>query len=357
MTNGNKTEQCLLPVDIVLAPEWWNTNTGLTFDEDFFFHPARRVEDERKMEQTLYERWGDFGLGEHHGENRPEVGAVHLASGFLVSEMLGCDVEYRERNPPSVHSAHLDSLSIDPDKAFTSKAFRRFQAAIDALKTKYGHVHGDINFGGVLNVAMDLRGEQLFMDMYDKTDEVEQFFQQIHQVIDRLVKYIQSETGTSSISVNRNVRNLPEPLFLHSECSLTMISTEDYERCLLPLDIAWSQSMRPFGIHYCGSDPHRYADSFAKIPKLDFLDVGWGGDVALLRKKLPNTFLNLRLNPVDMVTATPDEISAVARDLVQASDNSRLTGVCCINMDEKVSDDKITALFDTVRELRLEQNK
>ena len=34
------------------------------FDEDFFFHPAKRVEVERKMEQALYERWGRYGLGE-----------------------------------------------------------------------------------------------------------------------------------------------------------------------------------------------------------------------------------------------------------------------------------------------------
>ena len=27
-----------LPVDIVLAPEWWYKNTGITFDKDFFFH-------------------------------------------------------------------------------------------------------------------------------------------------------------------------------------------------------------------------------------------------------------------------------------------------------------------------------
>ena len=36
----------MLPVDIVLSPAWWYRHTGITFDEDFFFHPARRVEAE-----------------------------------------------------------------------------------------------------------------------------------------------------------------------------------------------------------------------------------------------------------------------------------------------------------------------
>ena len=48
------------------------------------------------------------------------------------------------------------------------------------------------------------------------------------------------------------------------------------------------------------ADPHRYADSFAKLPRLDFLDVGWGGDVGLLRQKLPNTFLNLNVGDVEV---------------------------------------------------------
>ena len=84
----------LLPVDIVLAPEWWNKHVGISFDKDFFFHPARRVEDEQKMEKVLYDRWGKYGFGLLKEEQRPEAGAVHLASGFLLSEMLGCDVDY-----------------------------------------------------------------------------------------------------------------------------------------------------------------------------------------------------------------------------------------------------------------------
>ena len=54
------TERSILPVDIVLGPSWWNKHAGITFDEDFFYHPAKRVESERKMEHVLYERWGEW---------------------------------------------------------------------------------------------------------------------------------------------------------------------------------------------------------------------------------------------------------------------------------------------------------
>ncbi len=86
----------VLAADIVLAPAWWFHNEGITFDEDFFYHPAKRVETERKMEEVLYERWGKYGLGQDKDKDLPIVGAVHLAAGFLLSEMLGCKVEYKE---------------------------------------------------------------------------------------------------------------------------------------------------------------------------------------------------------------------------------------------------------------------
>jgi hypothetical protein len=48
------------------------------------------------------------------------------------------------------------------------------------------------------------------------------------------------------------------------------------------------------------------------------------------------------------------EIEQTIRNLVLDSENPWLTGVCCINMDDKVTDDKITAIFNTVEELRNE---
>lgn len=111
-------------------------------------------------------------------------------------------------------------------------------------------------------------------------------------------------------------------------------------------DVEWAKKNRPYGIHYCGTDPHRFAASFAKLPVLDFLDLGWGGDVALLRKHLPNTFFNIRISPVELINMSVDEIHASVRKLVSESVNPDLTGVCCINIDDQVTDDKIDAIFE-----------
>ena len=347
-----RDDRGLIPVDIVLAPEWWYHHEKITFDEDFFYHPLRRVEAEQQMEKALYDRWGKYGLGKDHKSLNPEIGAVHLAAGFLLSEMLGCHVNYSESHPPQVLPANLDEININEEKVFHSPAFRKVIDLGENLKKKFGYLTGDINWGGILNLAMDIRGESIFIDMMMEPEKVEGYFSQIASVIQKFTAYVEKETKTSSISVNRVVGHFKEPVFLHSECSHTMISADDYENFLLPFDIEWSKANRPFGIHYCGPDPHRMAEQFAKIPHLDFLDVGWGGDITVLRKHLPNTFLNIRLSPVELIKQSNQEIRDTIIRLVHESGNPELTGVCCINIDEKVSDDKIETIFKTVEELR-----
>ena len=344
----------MLPVDVVLHPSWWHAHAGITFDQDFFFHPAKRVESERHMEQVLHERFGRYGLGADRGRDLPVIGAVHNAAGFLVSEMLGCEIRYKADGAPDVIPAGREMLDVDPDQSFRSAAAKRYERLRDQLKARYDRVVGDINWGGVLNIALDLRGQDVLLDMVDDADRTQTQFRKLAEVLERFASGIQSETGTSSISVNRNVRHLREPVFLHSECSHTMISAQDYETFLMPIDAEWSQRHRPFGIHHCGKDPHRFAVSYAKLPQLDFLDLGWGGDVTLLRQHLPHTFFNIRLDPASIVRQTPAQIRETVTRLVRQSDNPWLTGVCCINMDDTVSDEQICAIFDGVNELRKE---
>ena len=341
-----------LPVEVVFHPSWWHRHAGIVFDEDFFYHPLRRVEAERMMEKVLYERFGDLGLGTDRDKDLPVIGAVHNAAGYLLSEMLGCKVEYREGGPPEVIPARRGDLLIDTDNAFSARPFRRLLQLVEALKQTYGYIVGDMNWSGLLNLAMDVKGQDILLDFLERPDEVRLFLGRIAEIIERFTNMIALETGTTSISVNRTVRHLQPPVFLHSECALTMVSAAHYEEFILPFDRAWSERHRPFGIHYCGTDPHRFAGVWGRIPHLDFLDVGWGGDLRALREQLPHTFLNIRLSPVEIVGQSREDIRRAITSSVEDSGNLFLTGVCCINMDDQVTDDKIRAIFETAFELR-----
>lgn len=341
------------PVDIVLAPEWWHSETGLTFDEDFYYHPLRRVEAERRMEGILFDRWGRYGLGAARDEERPEAGAVHLAAGFLLSELLGCEVEYGEAHPPRVKPLGAEDLRLDGETIFAHPRFTVFDKLLDTLEERYGYLCGDVNWGGVLNIALDLRGETLFLDALDTPGELDGFFDAIGTAITLFTDYVDRRTGTTSLSVNRTIAGVDRRIRLHSECTHTMVSEEFYRAHLMRFDAAWSRGDTPYGIHYCGNDPHRFADVWSQLPRLDFLDVGWGGDVAALRRALPGTFLNMRLDPVSLVHTSETEIFQLINRLAAESDDPELTGFCCINIDDSMPEKNITAIFQAVEELRV----
>ncbi|MCD8186676.1 MAG: hypothetical protein LUD68_09645 [Rikenellaceae bacterium] len=205
-----------------------------------------------------------------------------------------------------------------------------------------------------MNLAIDLKGENILMDMMLNPEACKTYFGKIASVVERFFTFIQGRTGSNSISVNRVVRHIEKPVYLHSECTHTMISEEDYREFLMPWDAQWCQIYRPYGIHYCGNDPHRHAAAYGELPALDFFDLGWGGDIAHIRKHLPHTLLNLRLNPVDINSYSHAQIEGFIRQGVALSGNPYLTGICCINMDAETDDEKVRTIFRTVRELREE---
>lgn len=352
MKNNDFIETNPLPVEIVFHPSWWYKHTGISFDEDFFYHPLKRVESEQRMEKELFERFGEYGLGSDYQQKLPVIGAVHNAAGYLVSEILGCEIRYSGDQAPQVVCPQKENFAIDVENIMRSQPVKRLLTLINSLKAKYGYVTGDINWGGVLNLAIDLRGEAMLMDMMLYPDESQKFFNDIARVIEQFTSMIYACTGSTSVSVNRIVRHIRKPVFLHSECTHTMIPEDLYEQLLLETDIRWSNQNRPYGVHFCGKDPHRFADSYAKIPHLDFLDLGWGGDVELLRKKLPGTFFSLRLDPVTINSTPDDELKNTIKRLVSESGDLSLTGLCCINMDDKTDDSKIRLIYETAAEIR-----
>jgi hypothetical protein len=74
--------------------------------------------------------------------------------------------------------------------------------------------------------------------------------------------------------------------------------------------------------------------------------------VKILREHLPNTFLNIRLSPVELGEQSTEEIRKIITRLVNNSGNPYLTGGCCVNMD-----DKITTIFETIEDLRNKYSK
>jgi uroporphyrinogen-III decarboxylase len=344
-----------LPADVVFHPDWWHAHYGLDFREPFHFEPRVRVESERRMRQALYDRFGDLGLGEASAQPSPVVGPVHLAIGFVVQAMLGCRVRFLEDAAPWVLCADLSDeqvWALEVPDLETASPMRETIAMMNALEAEFGYLEGDIPWDGVQNVALDLRGQRLFLDYYDNPELVHHLFDVIARSIHRVADYVQSRTGTSSISLNRIVANIDPRLHLHSNCSVQMISRATYEEFLLPYECWLAERLQPYGIHHCGDNLEHVIEAYARVPGLAYIDVGWGSDVAACRKALPDAFLSLRLNPARLRGQTPAQVRADVERLLEPAGPLDRVALCCVAMDAGTPDENVRAIFEAADSYR-----
>jgi hypothetical protein len=348
------TAEEFLPVELVFNPHWWHQAAGIPFDQSFYFDAETRIKNDVTMRRVLHDRYGDLGLGEPDPRPRPIIGSLHVAGGFVIPALLGAEIIFAPHEAP--WPKPLD-LSVDRIEALEKPDFRetwpmsQLTADMDALEDEYGYLVGDLNTDGVLNAAYHLYGQQLFLDFYQAPLRVRRLFDIIGELIVDVALYVRQRADSCSISVNRMVAHVDPSLFLHANCSVQMISPESYRQLHLPVEQRMAERIQPFGVHHCGDNMHRIAPAYAELPAT-FFGIGWGSDVPLCRKALPNAFFNLRLSPVRMLECPPEEIAEDTEQLLLAAGPLEQAGVCCINMDHGTPDDNIFAMFEVVQRYR-----
>jgi hypothetical protein len=349
-----------LPLDVVFHPNWWHQNYGLFFDRDFFYDPERRVWQEARMRGLLYERFGDLGLGQKDAPRRPIVGPILMGSGYIVQEVLGCEVKYQENGNPWVLPRVLSEAEVweleAPEDIEGTPSMRALFALMESLEAEYGYLQGDVPLHSVLNVAIDLRGQDYFIDLIENQPLVEHLHRVIARTIYEVGRRVKARTEVVAISVNRIIASFDPGICIIPNCSLQMISPAMYEELLLEHDTWLGEGLPPLGFHHCGDNAHRFAHLYARAGAV-YLDVGWGSDIAACRAALPDAWLSLRLNPVKIKDATPEEAAADAEGLLQAHGAPwDKVAVCCINMDYGTPDEVVRAIFETVARFRGERD-
>lgn len=306
------------------------------------------------MEQVLNERYGFLGMAHDYDKPIPAVGSRHVAGGFVVPSLLDCKVRFSKDAAPWVIPRNMSAEEImglrAPDIKTTSP-MKELIELMDDIEADLGYVVGDFNWTGLLNTALNLRGQQLYLDFYDNPVLIHHLFTVITETIVETTQYVSFRTGSSSISVNRSIIDVDTQIYLHGNCAVCQISPDLYKSFLLPFEKNLANRLQPYGIHHCGNNMHLFSKLYSEIPAM-FFDVGWGSDIALCKQYLPDAFLNLRLSPVRMIQEEPETIfDDVERLLADAGDLENV-GICCINMDYGTRDENITAMYDAVKRFR-----
>lgn len=336
-----------LPVELIFHPNWWFSNYGISFDRSFYLDREARIANDVVMRRAMVER---FGLGVPEPRPRPIIGSMHVAGGFVMPALFGVEIRFARNQAPwpvPLNLSREEILALEVPDVETTWPMDELIRDMDALEDEFGYVVGDFDTDGILNTALLLRGQQLYLDFYEDRDLVHHLFAVLAETYALVAGTVKSRTGTCAIATNRSILNVDPAIYLHSNCSVQMISPATYEEFLLPYERYLAQRLQPYGIHHCGDNLHRFAQVYVQVPAV-FFDVGWGSDVARCREAFPKAFLNLRLSPVRMLQQTPDEIRRDTERLLSAVGSLDKVGVCCINMDAGTPDENVRAMLESI---------
>ena len=307
------SDQRHIPLGVGFYPDWWMENYGISFGRQYYYDPDYRVQVGMQQQKALYERFGDVGMGQKDPQPRPLItfGMVMLPAIF------GCEIVYEDAALPWAMPLNLSKEECDqltkPELTKVSP-MKEVLGQIDHLKSKYGKVVGDINTTGVQNLALKLRGDELYIDYFEDPEFCHGLLRFCTECIIDLWKLVYPITGTGAVDVTP----MADPtIFCIPNCTVEQISGDTYEEFGLPYDNMLAEACHPFGIHHCGNlDP--VVEQYAKVKNLVFMEAGFGTDFAAARKILgPHVAFNARISPVLMKNGTPEEVGAAVKGAIE----------------------------------------
>jgi len=335
-----------IPLGVGFYPDWWYQNYGISFNRTYYYDAEYRVESQAKMQKILYDRFGDVGLGNPDPAPKPLItfGMVMLPAIF------GCDIVYKDEALPwamplNLSKEECDKLTV-PD-LMKASPMKEVLEQISHLKSKYGHVVGDINTTGVQNLALKLRGDELYIDMYEDPEFSHRLLNFCAQCMIALWKLISPITGTGAVDVTP----MCDPsIYCVANCTVEQISGATYEEFGLPYDNILAEACHPFGIHHCGS-LDAVVEYYAKVKHLVFVEAGFGTDFAASRKILgPDVAFNARISPVLMKNGSAQEVEAAVKDAIDQGAPLKNFSVDTVGLTNGVPDDNVRIARKTAME-------
>ncbi|MBL7212467.1 MAG: dihydropteroate synthase [Desulfobacteraceae bacterium] len=327
-------------------PDWFYKHYGISFGREYYFDPEIRVQTRMEIDKRLHERFGDVGLGDPAPKPKPVItfGMVMLPAIF------GCETVFKDDALPWAMPLNLSEkevMKLEVPDIFNVYPMTEVIKQIDHLKEKYGKVVGDINVTGVQNLALKIRGDQLYYDYYENSRLCHHLLKICTESIIQLFKFIYRITGTGAMDVTP----MCDPkLFVVPNCTVEQVSLKAYEEFILDYDNQVADACHPLGIHHCGS-VNEVLEGYAKVRHLEFVEVGFGSDVKRTREVFgPQVAVNSRISPVLMKNGTTEEITAEVRNLIDQGAPLNNFSIDTVGLTYGTPDENVKAALRTARE-------
>jgi hypothetical protein len=312
---------------------WLHAHGGFLFDEGFFFDPRRRLEQERRMQEFVAERFPDvpiYSFEAHlvqvEGRRRP----VALVGGLQPNLILGSAVGARfvispDKDPDTTFAPLADLTDVGPlweidwPNTWPVSLFldqvremrRSLGPDVAVIPPFFWDTTGRATIQGVVTTAQRLMSERVFLEMVDNPIFLREF---CAWIVDAYVKLIHLFADAAGMQVTG----------LHTgECSGCMMGPHHYAEFALPCLNDLAERVGPLRLHSCGNSNH-LLDVFREIHAVAILNVGSDTSVAAIRERFGPIRIDIMPETHLLTTGTPKDIDAWVRRCVAENGDGRL---------------------------------
>jgi len=293
-----------LRVSLGFTPRWYRSRLGIDFSEPWHRDPLYRYQTLLQMKELLHDLFPQVPYFTPRYVDRPYRGTkteptcatISGVNGIMTLPALyGIPVVYAPDGWPDakagVHVPKEELAKLSPFNLDQNPVVQDIFRQMDTIERTWGPIHGYLNYQGILNIALKVRGNEIFLDLFDDPPFVKRLFRHIALTIEALSKRVQARQRVSGFYVN---------LLSMSNCVMNMVSPEQYEEFVLPLDLYLSTQYERFGIHTCNWDATPYLEPLRKIQKMGYLDTGIKADLGRIKGMFPETRRAVLYGPVQL---------------------------------------------------------
>lgn len=319
---------------------WFNRNYGLTFGREYCTDPIFRTEQDMAAMRLLFERFGSLGIEKSDPKPRPHL---EIAGHRFASALLGCEIIYQDDQAPATrHISAMtpaDIAAISKPDLETNAWARDFRRQGEILIDKYGFVDATINYGGPINIASNTFGTDAFIHLADPNPEFRAFLQMAAELC---IECYDRLTLPLSPNLDRG-----REMFI-GNCPVMMLDPKTYRAEIMPADEFIRERVVKFGLHHCGP-MDRYLADYAMLWPLDYIEVGWGSDLAMIREAFPGTMLDLLINVYDLQQMTADAMRELISDMMRrAAPETLIRDIWVADIGPEVADEVVVNFVEAV---------
>jgi hypothetical protein len=326
------SDEPFLRPEIGFTPKWYHEALGIDFDERWHTEPAYRKSTIIEMRAELQRRFPNTSIGRIDQPDSPLDLLTGTFGACTVAAIYGIPIRYEKDKWPTCEALYLTDEQVDnlisPDLE-TNLFFNQLLSQVEWIAQEEGKVEGFINWQGVLNNAQRLRGQQLFLDLYENPERAKHLFQCVCTTMIDAAKIHhnrQQETGVKT------------GFFTVSNCLVNMLSSEFYHDFLLPFDKDIAKSFGCIGVHNCAWNADPYLESYSQIPHVGYIDMGMDSDLKKTRELFSETRRAIMYTPMDVANKTSEQIQY---DLERIADEYGPCDIVAADIESDTPDKKV----------------